>query len=407
MAAYYRQLRVSLLLALLLASALMLPGQDNRELYLLTGFSANNIWNFTSPSTLLAVDQQGSKIVKALDVAPGSSSILVDHNRRVILIGVLGHLLQFGMDSPTKLNTITTTVAPTLLCTDPNGVVEEGCFWQVLPQRELTGIDLTGNKAGQPHALPFGNVRFASTGGFWSPGDLRRNGLLELFVKNGKLLFGSSTVDSADLGVPLPSNAEAFLNSTLLGLDVSNDDMFVIHCYKRPAKPGEAETHTFEIYDKKAGAWHSAELGAGPSVRGFGPWIATAGFKRKRAIGAQGDPKAELESPGTALRKRIMNPKAREQDRVPLDTLFQDVSFQFTGDLQLYNIRSRRRYTIRTGQGDSEILLVDGTTMYYRVNQTLYKVAIGQNGFGDPVKIISDESIQLAHWAFFGPPAQR
>src|SRR5205823_12826817 len=100
---------------------------------------------------------------------------------------------------------------------------------------------------------------------------------------------------------------------------------------------------------------------------------------------------------------QIVNPKAKEKERVPLDHLFQTVPFQFTGRLHLYNIRSRQQYSMQTGQGDSEILLVDGNTVYYRVNDSLYRATIGQTAIGAPVKIVTDSSIQLAHWAFFGP----
>lgn len=183
--------------------------------------------------------------------------------------------------------------------------------------------------------------------------------------------------------------------------------MFLIGCRKN-ATATEPESQTFEIYDKKAKTWHSARLDAWPSVRGFGPWVASAGFSQKRAFNAPMplDLKNEAESPGKEYRKRVLNPGARERDQFTIDDLFQRSPFQFTGSLDLYNIRSRQKYSLQTGQGDSEILLVDGNTVYYRVNDTLYRAAIGQTALGSPVKIVTDPSVQLAHWAFFGPPVQ-
>jgi hypothetical protein len=86
--------------------------------------------------------------------------------------------------------------------------------------------------------------------------------------------------------------------------------------------------------------------------------------------------------------------------------MFQFVPFQFPGELYLYNIQSHRKYTIKTGQGDSEILLVDGDTVYYRVrvNDTLYKARLGATAVDDPVKMATGSDVQLAHWAFLGPP---
>jgi len=179
--------------------------------------------------------------------------------------------------------------------------------------------------------------------------------------------------------------------------------MVVLDCYRQPS-PG-AEIHDFQIYDRKLGTWQSLNLDAGPSVRGFGPWIATGSFVRKRDIALaihQADIKHEPESPGAESRKVILNPKARERDQFSLDRLFQEVPWQFTGDLRLYNIRSKQSYRIRTDQGDSEVLLVDGNTVYYRVNDTLYKAIIGQPPELNGTRLLSSPDVQLAHWAFLG-----
>ena len=66
-------------------------------------------------------------------------------------------------------------------------------------------------------------------------------------------------------------------------------------------------------------------------------------------------------------------------------------------------MRSRKTYTIRTDQGDSEVLLVDADTVYYRVNDTLYKAAIRNDAIEDRIKIVTDDNVPLAHWLFFGP----
>ena len=83
-----------------------------------------------------------------------------------------------------------------------------------------------------------------------------------------------------------------------------------------------------------------------------------------------------------------------------LERLFLDVPWQYTGDLGLYNIRSKKSYMIRTGQGDSEILLVDGDMVYYRVNDVLHKALIGQKPELIGTRIVSGSDVQFAHWAF-------
>lgn len=46
------------------------------------------------------------------------------------------------------------------------------------------------------------------------------------------------------------------------------------------------------------------------------------------------------------------------------------------------------------------MVLVDGTSIYYRVNDTLYRAEIGRSTIQNSVEIVRDENIQLAHWAF-------
>lgn len=302
------------------------------------------------------------------------------------------------MDAPTVSREIVTTVGPQFLCTPPNAAVEEGCFRQVLPQMELLGVDLTGDTAGTRHSLPFENYRFARTEGFWAPVDLR-NGYISMVAKDSKLLYIAG-VDSSELGVSLPSNAAPFLSANFITLDISNDDMVVLDLFKEKTNSGQPETNTYEIYDKQSQTWHNAGFYLGPSIRGFGPWIATEGFS-ERPAGPHTELKNESDSPGAAFRQRKINPTAREREQLSVDDLYQRVPYRFPGSLHLYNIRSRQNYTIQTNQGDSEILLVDGNTAYYRVNDTLYQASIGQASVGTPVKILSDTNVQMTHWAFF------
>jgi hypothetical protein len=249
--------------------------------------------------------------------------------------------------------------------------------------------------------LPPDYFKFARTEGYWSPIDVEHGGIF-LFYKNGKLLF-HSTEEATDSGIPLPRNAEAFAKARDIMLAVSNDDMVVLDCYRQPTPT--TEIHEFQVFDRKLGTWHSPNLGAGPSVRGFGPWIASASFIRKRPIGASAsgpEIRDEPQSPGAEFRKRIINPESRIQDQASLDDRFKGYPWLFTGDLHLYNIRSKQSYTIRTGQGDSEIILVDGNTVYYRVNDTLYKAIVRQQPELKGIRILSSPDVQFAHWAFLG-----
>jgi hypothetical protein len=173
-----------------------------------------------------------------------------------------------------------------------------------------------------------------------------------------------------------------------------------------------AANNTLLIYDRKKGMWRNRTIGTdGAAIRGFGPWIVTARAELKRAVVngrlSEPRPQSERESPGSAFRRNPVNPKSSDKQRITVDNRFQESPFYFAGELALYNVDSQREYTIKTGQGDSEILLVDGDTVYYRVNDTLYKAQIGQAKIEDPQPILRDDLVQLSHWAFIGPSVRQ
>jgi hypothetical protein len=103
------------------------------------------------------------------------------------------------------------------------------------------------------------------------------------------------------------------------------------------------------------------------------------------------------ESPGKAERQQILDPEDWYRDQAPIDSLFENY---FPGIIHLYDVRSGRRYRIDTGQGDSEVLLVDGNTIYYRVNDKLFRADIGPSAIQNPVQIVRNPNVQFAHWAF-------
>jgi hypothetical protein len=72
----------------------------------------------------------------------------------------------------------------------------------------------------------------------------------------------------------------------------------------------------------------------------------------------------------------------------------------YPGRLDVYNIDTEKLFTITTNQGDSEILLIEDGTVYYRVSDRLYRVPITDSGFGAATLIATDEAIRDAHWAF-------
>jgi hypothetical protein len=394
--------KTAILICTIVLCVLTLHGQAGKQLYLVTGLVANDTLPVDVPASLITVDEVKHAAETVLDLGEGIRLLQVDHDRRLIVVGTDPGLVVINMDLPTMPGKIATTSGFQFLCTPPTGIILQGCSTNVLPDRRLFGLDLSGVRAGEERELPFSDLRNARTEGNWSPIDLSNNHIF-LFYKSNRLLFFRDD-DASDFGISLPLPAQSFVNARNINIVVSNDNMVVLDCYRQ--RSPQAEIHELQIYDRKLGAWHSVNLNAGPSIRGFGPWIATGAYTRKRPINVainKVDLKSELESPGSEFRSRILNPMARKQEQVPLDKLFQDVPWQFTGELDLYNIRTKRQYKIRTGQGDSEVLLVTDSAVYYRVNDALFKSSLGQEPELKGTKIISRPDVQLAHWAFLGP----
>ncbi len=73
----------------------------------------------------------------------------------------------------------------------------------------------------------------------------------------------------------------------------------------------------------------------------------------------------------------------------------------FPGTLYLLNVHTKNYIEWETGQGDSEILLVQDETVYYRVNDKIFKASIidGEK-LGESELLIQDDRVPDIHWAF-------
>jgi hypothetical protein len=75
----------------------------------------------------------------------------------------------------------------------------------------------------------------------------------------------------------------------------------------------------------------------------------------------------------------------------------------FPGDLLVLNSRTDQRYTIHTGEGDSEVILATDAAVYYRVNDALFRADLVSGKLAIGVKIAEGPDVPQAHWAFLGP----
>jgi hypothetical protein len=65
-----------------------------------------------------------------------------------------------------------------------------------------------------------------------------------------------------------------------------------------------------------------------------------------------------------------------------VDDLFDGILSSFPGKLTLYNVQSGATFEIATEQGDSEVLLITDTAVFYRVNDALYRAPFSVAGVG-------------------------
>ncbi len=173
----------------------------------------------------------------------------------------------------------------------------------------------------------------------------------------------------------------------------NNHDMLVVsHSKKIVRRKKGLGSKTYFIFNKKEKSWHSIRFeGSKSCIRAFGPWIA----------GGVTDIAQETDSPGRSNRR-----KKRTVTGIPLDERLKMWKTYSAGILFLYNVNTRKKYTIRTNQGDNEVLLVEGGTVYYRVNRSIYRAAIGKNRIEQGTIIAEHDVVPDIHWAFTGPVSE-
>jgi hypothetical protein len=86
-----------------------------------------------------------------------------------------------------------------------------------------------------------------------------------------------------------------------------------------------------------------------------------------------------------------------------IDTYLERDDLYRPGILFLYDVESRRYYQWETHQADSEIILVEGGQVYYRVDDAIYRASIRGKELGKPELVVEDDAVHRIHWAFFGP----
>jgi len=188
-------------------------------------------------------------------------------------------------------------------------------------------------------------------------------------------------------------------DNKFIALTVSNNNMRIIP--RRPKKINSERYCQFLIYNKASKQWNSKLLkGSYRAIRAFNSWITGNQIYIGR-LGINGESDIGKEVPGNQFRNQEYT-----EYTSPADFRFTTLGIYPTGILYLYNIDTDNYIEWQAAeegqpQGDSEILLVKNDTVYYRVNDKIYKRAI-INGpkLGERVLLVQDNRVPSIHWAF-------
>ena len=143
------------------------------------------------------------------------------------------------------------------------------------------------------------------------------------------------------------------------------------------------------LFRKSDQTWHRMpDVGETTEChRAFGNFVASCAAIPKGPEGGESAGRAEWRTETTSV-----GPSMR--------ALFHESKSVFPGRLYLYDVSTDRTYTIATNQGDSEVLLVENGTVYYRASDRLYAAAVTEKGLGQAHLLVTSEVVRDAHWAF-------
>lgn len=223
-------------------------------------------------------------------------------------------------------------------------------------------------------------------------------------AKNGQLVLPVTPDTSKRPILPyiLPDSLQ-IREKKLLAILVNNPVFTIIVKGRTNSSPNELGASELYIYDKQKHEWFRFTIKRNnDSMRGFGTWLAGSVVSNDLNIifDEKGRVKDKVEfnrvSPGKESRRQKGTPTG-----TPFDFRSTFNNLYYPGILYLLDVPSRNYIEWNTGQGDSEILLVQDEIVYYRVNDKIYKAPIiDGKELGKSEQLIQDERVPDIHWAF-------
>jgi hypothetical protein len=215
-----------------------------------------------------------------------------------------------------------------------------------------------------------------------------------LFPQDGELVFRGGG-QASDSGLKLPPKLH-YANNDYVGAFVFTPELVVLGS-RDTSYPAQSDgsRRVFRIGSSSEGRWEWHEWmvpGDSSRVRRWGKWLGVTVGESDAIIRngrfVQGKPRI---SPGQHERRREITatglPWSGDENYYP-------------GTLLLYNVPTREQYTIHTGQGDSEILLVESNRVYYRAADRIYRARIGSRASSNIELLVKNPAVNDVHWMF-------
>ncbi len=132
--------------------------------------------------------------------------------------------------------------------------------------------------------------------------------------------------------------------------------------------------------------------------------IPTANYAGLRAFGkflviTDGHVRKESSSTLPAAQREV-SPGAQEWHGGRAEYFFRTSIMVYGGALHVFDSETRTTRTIKTNQADSEVVLIDGKSIYYRISDRLYQATLSDNAIVDGKLLAKSVVIRDVHWAF-------
>jgi hypothetical protein len=334
-----------------MAPAIAVCQSPSQSLFLISGFDRSE-FSISMPTHLYRVDDgAGLEAVLVLS-AESPGEILPNYEERTVAIRSLGYgiaphigsLLHF--DDPLSVERVSED--------GPEAIDRQGC---------------------KP---AFAEGQFG-VGPVWSDA-------FQVFLSNGKLILPpteSASKSLCSLGLPAPTGLtvgpETLIyfqaHTPALSVLASNDE-------RQPDAEGLG-SRLFHVYSASNPGWKTVRVpGSVSFCRAFGSWAAF--------VVAEG-PSTKSQGEGEAEGYRDIN------------AILDHTGRYFPGTLFLYDSATDQSYKVNTGRRDSEPLLIAGSTLYFRVDASLYRTELQGSSvlnLADAKLVLTDPRIANVHWAF-------